>query len=300
MNELKVGLIGLDTSHVAAFTKLLNDSDAEYFVPGAKVVAAFPGGSPDFELSINRVEGFTNQLRDDYGVEMLASPEAVAQKCDAILLTAVDGRAHLDLFTRIAPLKKPTFIDKPFAVSSADAEAMFALAREYSTPLMSSSSLRYAQPVADVLEEVAREDILGVDTCGPMSLEASQNNIYWYGIHSVEMLFAAMGTGCVQVQAVPSDDYELISGLWSDGRVASVRGDHAGKFGFYLTLQTPTGARFVDAYNHPKPPYAGLLERVLPFFRTGKAPIASEETLEIVRFIEAANQSRETGAPVKM
>jgi len=202
---------------------------------------------------------------------MLDSPEAVAEKCDAILLTAVDGRAHLDLFKRIAPLKKPTFIDKPFAVSSADAKAMFALAKEHGTPLMSSSSLRYAQPVVDTLEEVGRKDILCVDACGPMSLEASQNNIYWYGIHSVELLFAAMGAGCVQVQAVQSGDYELLSGLWSDGRVASVRGDHTGKFGFYLTLQTPTGA-----------------------------PIANEETLEIIRFIEAANQSRETGAPVKM
>jgi predicted dehydrogenase len=300
MNELKVGLIGLDTSHVAAFTKLLNDSSAEYSVPGAKIVAAFPGGSPDFELSINRVEGFTNQLKDDYGVEMLDSPEAVAEKCDAILLTAVDGRAHLDLFKRIAPLKKPTFIDKPFAVSSSDAQAMFALSQEYSTPLMSSSSLRYAQPVSDALEEIAREEILSVDACGPMKLEVTQNNIYWYGIHSVEMLFAAMGAGCVQVQAIPSDDYELLTGLWSDGRVASVRGDHAAKFSFNMTLQTAKGARFVDAYKHAKPPYAGLLERVLPFFQTGNSPIANEETLEIIRFIEAANQSRESGAPVKM
>jgi hypothetical protein len=299
-NELTVGLIGLDTSHVAAFTKLLNDPSAEYSVPGAKVIAAFPGGSPDFELSINRVEGFTNQLRDDYGVEMLDSPEAVAEKCDAILLTAVDGRAHPDLFSRIAPFQKPTFIDKPFAVSSADAKILIETAQKYSTPLMSSSSLRYAQPVFDALAEVPRAEILSVDACGPMKLEATQNNIYWYGIHSVEMLFAAMGAGCVQVQAIQSEGYELLSGLWSDGRVASVRGDHAAKFSFNMTLQTANGARFVDAYKHTKPPYAGLLERVLPFFQTGQSPIAVSETYEIIRFIEAANESREGGATVKM
>ncbi len=299
-NELTIGLIGLDTSHVVAFTKLLNDSSMEYYVPGGKIVAAFPGGSPDFEPSINRVEGFTNRLRDEHAIEILDSPEAVAQKCDAVFLTAVDGRAHPELFSRIAPLGKPTFIDKPFTVSSADAKAIAELAREHNVPLMSSSSLRYAQPVSDLLTQVSREEILSVDACGPMSLQESQNNIFWYGIHTVEMLFAAMGTGCVQVYTTPGEGYELLTGVWKDGRVASARGDHAAQLKFNLTVYTANGAVHADAYSHPKPPYAGLLERVIPFLQSGESPIAIEETLEIMRFIEAANESRVTGAPVKL
>lgn len=299
-NELKIGLVGLDTSHVVAFTKLLNDSSSEYYVPGGKIVAAFPGGSPDFDLSINRVEGFTNQLRDEYGIEILDSPEAVAEKCDAVFLTAVDGRAHLELFAQIAPLGKPTFIDKPFTVSSADAKAIVELAREYNVPIMSCSSLRYAQPVSDLFEQVSREEIRSVDACGPMALQASQNNIFWYGIHTVEMLFAAMGKGCVQVYATPGDGYELLTGVWKDGRVGSVRGDHAAQLKFNLTLYTNEGAKSADAYTHAKPPYAGLLERVLPFLQSGESPIDIEETLEIMRFIEAANESRESGVPVKL
>lgn len=298
--ELAIGLVGLDTSHVVAFAKLLSDTSSEYYVPGAKIVAAFPGGSPDFELSINRVEGFTQQLKDEFGVEILDSPEAVAQKCDAVLLTAVDGRAHLDLFKRIAPLQKPTFIDKPFTVSSSDAKQIVEIARQYNTPLMSCSSLRYAQPVLELFGEVSREQILSVDACGPMALQETQNNLYWYGIHTVEMLFASMGKGCVQVYATPGEGYELLTGVWKDGRVATVRGDHGSKLKFNLTLFTAEGARSVEAYTHPKPPYAGLLERVIPFLQTGRSPIDIEETLEIMRFIEAANESRASGTPVKL
>ena len=67
-DELRIGMIGLDTSHVTAFTALLNDPKSPNHVSGAKVVAAFKGGSPDIESSWSRVEGYTKELREKYGV----------------------------------------------------------------------------------------------------------------------------------------------------------------------------------------------------------------------------------------
>ena len=69
---LRVGLIGLDTSHVVAFTQLLNDPAHPDHVPGARVVAAFKGGSPDVEASATRVDGFTATLRDKWQIEIVA------------------------------------------------------------------------------------------------------------------------------------------------------------------------------------------------------------------------------------
>lgn len=43
--DLRIGLIGLDTSHVIAFTKALNDPKAKDHVPGARVVAVFKGAA---------------------------------------------------------------------------------------------------------------------------------------------------------------------------------------------------------------------------------------------------------------
>ncbi len=72
---LRAGIIGLDTSHVVAFTKVLNDPNAEGELAGVRVVAAYPGGSPDVVASASRVEGFTRQVRD-MGVEIVDSIDA--------------------------------------------------------------------------------------------------------------------------------------------------------------------------------------------------------------------------------
>ena len=47
-SDLKIGLVGLDTSHCVAFTKCLKDPNNPEHVKGGKVVWAFPAGSPDF------------------------------------------------------------------------------------------------------------------------------------------------------------------------------------------------------------------------------------------------------------
>jgi predicted dehydrogenase len=293
-----MGLVGLDTSHVEAFTRLLNDAGQEHHVPGGRVVAAFPGGSPDFELSHSRVEVFTRTLRDDYQVSIVESPKAVAEQVDAILLTAVDGRAHLSLFQTLAPYGKPVFIDKPLATSSADAYAISGLAQKYNVPLMSCSSLRYAQPLVDSLAMV--EDIRGADCSGPMQIQPTQPGLFWYGIHCVDMLYAALGRGCKQVTATTNDEQDLIVGLWNDGRIGTIRGHRTGNRTFGALLHSSDRSVFVDAYAHTKPAYAGLLEHVMPMFKGEKPPIDFDETIEIVRFIEAANLSRVNGQTISL
>ncbi len=53
---VRVGIIGLDTSHVVAFTKIFNEASDPEHVPGFQVVAAYKGGSPDIKDSASRVE----------------------------------------------------------------------------------------------------------------------------------------------------------------------------------------------------------------------------------------------------
>jgi len=296
--ELRVGLIGLDTSHAPAFTKLLNDVSHPHHVAGGRVVAAFPGGSPDFGLSRDRVEAFTAQVQAEGDVSILSSPAAVAEKSDAIILASVDGRVHLQQFQEIAPFGKPVFIDKPFATTSADAHAIAALAKQYDIPLMSSSILRYGQPLIEALESA--ESLVGADCSGPMDLEETQPGLLWYGIHSVEMLYAALGQGCEHVTAISTPDGEFVTGVWKDGRIGTVRGYRGGKKNFGALLHGEKTSRYVDVMTHPKPAYAGLLESVLEMFQTKKPSIAIDETLEIVRFIEAANQSRQSGERVNL
>jgi predicted dehydrogenase len=297
-DTMKIGMIGLDTSHVVAFAKLLNNANNEYHIPGARIIVAYPGGSPDFELSASRVEGFTNQLRDEFGVAIVDSPEKVAEQSDAIMLESVDGRVHLEQFRRIAPYGKPVFIDKPFAVSSSDAQEMFRLAERHNVPLMSSSSLRYAEALKQGIQNAAKGAVIGADTYGPMHIVPTQPAFFWYGIHCVDMLYAILGTGCVHVSVETTEHHDVIVGQWKDGRIGVVRGNRKGNGKFGAVIHREKGSDFVDIYSNPKPYYASMLEDILEMFRTRRPGLAPEETLEVIRFIEAANESRETGRKV--
>jgi predicted dehydrogenase len=295
MQNLKIGFIGLDTSHVAAFAGILNGGND---IPGATVAFAYPGGSPDFELSISRVQGFTDQLRDQYGVQILDSPEEVAGKADAVMIEAADGRTHRDYFERIVDAGKPVFIDKPLAVNSEDAKAIFDLAARKRVRVMSSSSLRFAAPLVKVLSEIEQGSVFGADFYGPLYPVDTQPGLFWYGIHGVEMAYAALGTGCERVTAFTNADHEFVIGQWKDGRIGTVRGNRKGNSDFGGTLHAKSTfavSGFLANQN-----YAGLLEEVLRFFRGESAGVAADETMEIIRFIEAANQSRATGKSVAL
>ncbi|MFT3789382.1 MAG: Gfo/Idh/MocA family oxidoreductase [Tepidisphaeraceae bacterium] len=293
----RIGLISLDTSHVSAFSKLLNDPTHEHHVPGVRVVAGFPGGSRDFPLSIDRVAGFTEELRRDRGVEIVESPEAVAEKSDLVFLMSCDGRVHRSLFERIARFDKPVFIDKPLATTSADAKAILDLAKSRNLPLMSCSSLRYAQGLSEALAN-GRADILGCDVFGPLNEESRQTGFFWYGVHTVEMMIASMGVGCVQVRCLRMPDNDQLIAVWNDGRVASIRGlrNAHGKFG--ITLHRKEGPQIIDA-SAGRPYYAGLLRAILASLPNRQTLIPQDEMLHVVKVIEAINVSRSrNGEPV--
>ena len=298
--ELKLGMVGLDTSHSIAFADLLHSPQHPFHVPGGRIVGAYPGGSRDFPASIDRVDGFTKTIREQFGVEIVDSPEAVAERCDAVLLVTGDVRRHLEQFRRIAPAGKPVFIDKPFAVSTTDARQMVALAGAHAVPLLTCSPLRYAEALQTALADTAAGAVIGADFYGPMHLEPTQPGLFWYGIHAVEMLYATLGAGCREVSAVTAADHDVATGRWADGRLGVVRGNRKGNGKFGGLIHREKATTFVDALAHPKPFYASLVERIMQMFRTRIAPIPLEESVELVRFIEAANESRSTGKPVAL
>lgn len=289
----KIGFIGLDTSHVIGFTELINNPGHEHHVPGGKVTVAWPGGSPDFALSRDRVEGFTATLRDQHGVDIVDGPEAVAEACDVLFIESVDGRVHLEQFRRTVSYGRPTFIDKPFAVALEDAREIVRLAQAAGVPLMSCSSLRYADALQEALAG-GRDDILGCDVSGPMALQETQPGLFWYGCHSVEMMMAVMGAGCREVRCVQSEGHDVLTAVWDDGRMASMHGvrDGHGKFG--ISLHRKDRFEVIDTAAG-RPYYAGLVAAILGNLPEGRSPIPMEEMIEAVAIMEAGNTSRQQG-----
>lgn len=293
MAEAKIGLVGLDTSHVTAFAAILNDSSNPNHVPGGKVVAAYPGGSKDFELSWSRVEGFTKTLREKYSVDMKETSEAVAEAVDLLFITSVDGRVHREQFERTAKFKRPTFIDKPLAVSVADAEAIVRTANMEKVPLMSCSSVRYSDDLVKALGG-RREDVIGCDTFGPLSEVPTQPGLFFYGIHAVDMLVSVLGHGARDVAVLHTDAADVVTVGWPGGRTGSVRLTKEGHGKYGCTLHRKAGPQFVDTSSSKRPAYASMLEAILRTLPQGKSDVPADEMLDTIRIIEAANRARQT------
>jgi len=284
----RIGMIGLDTSHVTAFTRVINDPAKGY---GCRVVAAYPGGSPDIPSSANRLEGFTKQLRDKFGVEIVDTIEALCEKVDGVLLESVDGRPHLEQARPVIAAKKPLFIDKPMAGSLADVIEIFRLAKENDVPCWSSSSLRFSPGIIGMRENAEVGKVLGCDAFSPCSLEEHHPDLYWYGVHGVEILFTIMGPGCESVRRVQTDNYEFVVGLWKGGRIGTYRGVRSGKSGYGAMVFGTKGIVQSGQYGGYEP----LVEQIIKFFKTGQVPVPPEETIEIFAFMSAADESKAKG-----
>lgn len=293
---LRAGIIGLDTSHAPAFAGLLNGPEATGELSGVKVVAAYPGGSPDIPSSADRVEGFTKQLAK-MGVEIVPSIDELLEKVDVVLLESVDGRPHLEQAIPVLRAGKPVFIDKPVAGSLADAVAIFNLAEQLGVPCFSSSSLRFSKGILGMRDHEKVGRVLGCEARGPCSLEPHHPDLFWYGIHGTEILFTIMGPGCEEVARMQTDGTEFVTGRWSDGRIGTFRGIRAGKSGYGATVYGDKGIAQSGSYDGYKP----LVVEIVKFFKTGKPPVSAAETLNIYAFMEAADESkRRGGAPVKI
>lgn len=292
--DIRVGIIGLDTSHVIAFTKLLNDPNDPKHVPGAKVVAAYKGGSDDIESSYSRVEGYTQQLQDEFGVTIVPTIEELCSLVDAVMLESVDGRPHLEQVKPVFAAGKPVFIDKPVAGSLADAIAIFKLGKEHGVPWFSSSSYRYYESMTTLMQQNVGE-VKGAISFGPAHLEPHHPDLFWYGVHPTEALFTALGMGCESVVRTSTPDTDVVTGIWSGGRVGTLRGLRNAAEPHKVILF----GKDAVAEQQGSGDYAPLVVEIVKFFQTGVVPVAPEETVEIFAFMEAADESkRRGGAPV--
>ncbi len=291
VRRLRAGIIGLDTSHVIAFTGILNRADAPAALQGVQVVAAYPPGSPDIESSVSRRAGYVKTLRQQWNVTMVDSIDALLKQVDVVLLESNDGRPHLEQALPVLEKKLPLFIDKPIAGSLVDAVAIFAAAERFGTPVFSSSSLRFGSAT-----QAARHGAIGkvrmASTYSPCSLEKTHPDLFWYGIHGVESLFAVMGPGCREVRRVQTPSLELVTGRWNDDRIGTFQGIRPPlKRGYGGTAFGERGIAPVGNYDGYQP----LLMEIVEFFRTGIPPVTSQETLEIYAFMWAADVSKQRG-----
>ncbi len=292
--ELRVGIIGLDTSHATAFTEILNNPEAKDHVAGARVVAAFKGGSPDIKESWSRVAEYTQTLTNKYGVKLYDTIEAMCAEVDAVMLESVDGRPHLDQAKAVFATHKPLYIDKPVAGTLRDAIEIFRIAEAAHVPVFTASSLRYGRAT-----QAVRIGSIGTVTnavCwSPAHLEPHHPDLFWYGVHGCESLFTVMGTGCESVHRTVTADGKIeVTGTWNGGRTGVFREDDKGYGGHAQGVKGEAPIGNFDGY-------APLVVEIVKFFQSRQPPVSAAETLELFTFMEAADEShRQHGAEIKL
>jgi hypothetical protein len=291
---LRLGIIGTDTSHSTAFARVLNDESDRNYVPGARITAAWKGGSPDIEESAKRVDKFSAELKDRWGVKFVDSIAQLCQESDGLLLESIDGRLHLDQFRQATQCGKPIFVDKPLASTLADAREIASLARSKNIPWFSASSLRFS-PITGLRSADATSAIVWAP--GPLEKHHALD-LTWYGIHGVEMLYTVLGTGCAEVSRVSTANSDVVTGKWRDGRMGTVHLQRPyGKYGGIVYLKDQKLNAMPDiAFN-----YADLEREIVKFMETKTPPVANDETLEMFAFMDAAQRSlAQNGALVKV
>lgn len=287
---ISIGIIGLDTSHSPAFAEFFNGREAEPGLAGFRVVAAYPHGSKDIPSSVETIPEYTAQI-EKMGVEVVDSIRKLLKKVDAVLLETNDGRLHLEQAREVFKSGKPVFIDKPLTASLSDAVKIYSEAKQSKTPVFSASSLRYLKNAQSVRNENKIGKVLGADTFSPASLEPHHPDLFWYGIHGVEILYTVLGTGCETVTRFQTADTDYVVGKWKDGRIGTFRGTRTGTHDY-------GGIAFGTDANMNLGPfdgYQGLLVKIGEFFKSGIAPVDPAETLEIYAFMEAADESKRRG-----
>ena len=288
--DLRIGLIGLDTSHVIAFTKIINDPKATGPLAKAKVVAAFKGGSRDVPSSADRIDKYTETLTNEYGLKLYPTIAELCKNVDAILLESVDGRPKVRQAIPVIDAGLPLFIDKPMAGSLADVIFIFDYAKKKGVPIFSSSSLRYGKT-----NQAIRHGSIGIVTRAevhsPCSLEVHHPDLFWYGVHGCESLFTVMGAGCQSVVRRTTADGKIeVEGTWKSGPTNRIGIFREGK-GYGGKAKGTKGQSEAGGYDG----YAPLVVEAVKMFQTGKVTVGAQETIEVFAFMAAADESKRRG-----
>ena len=298
---IRVGIIGLDTSHSIAFTKIMN-VDKDPGVEGFRMVAAYQWGSKDIVSSTNRYPKYLVEMKE-MGVEIVPTIDDLLAKVDCVCLETNDGREHLWQAEKVFKAGKPVFIDKPLAHNLRDALKIYELGKRCGAKYFSSSALRYGKVVQAARNgEYGPIRTVALTSPSPLEAQGTHNFYSWYGIHGFEPFVTVMRTGAEKVSCFRNEKDDVINVAYGDGRMAQL---HLFRDGW-----TYTGFVMPEKPKDPKNPvvvadgypgYEPLLRDIVKFFRTGVVPFPPEETLEIFALMEAAEMSaRRGGAPVTL
>lgn len=290
MSDLRVAMIGLDTSHTIEFTRRLQAPDVapDQKVSGMKAVTCLRFSTP-----FQSEEGLDQRQAqlETWGVKVTRDFDEAVADVDAIMLEVNDPAYHLEYFRKVAPLGKPVFLDKPLADTIENGKEIYRIAKENNVRVFSASSLRFVPQLTEALKAVGSPAY--TITYGPLGKAPAGSSIVWYGVHAFEMLERAMGQGAVSVFAHKDGAGVVCIVEYRDARRGIVElTEGVYSYGGVVRDKSKVAPFVVDTSRL----YSDELEKIVAFFKGGQPPVAMEDALEIMAMLDAAERSTKTGA----
>jgi virulence factor len=279
---MRIGAIGIDSSHLPEFTKRIKALNDEGKTP-CKVTHLFDPGGHDLPNAPKWLA-----TTKEMGVTQVGSMDELLANVDGVMLLAVNGNKHLSLALPSLQRGLPTYIDKPLACSLTDAKQLLTAARMGKARCYSASSLRFAPEVTDT-DWSALGTIRAIDAFGPGQLHQLMEGLFFYGVHTVEMVDAIWGPGVKRVSAIHLEDRDLVDLDYHDDRYARLRMERKGSYDFGATVH---GEKAVKQFKVDfTPVYMRLIQGMTRFFEGGEAPAKLRDIVENVAVMEAGNAS---------
>lgn len=290
--ELKIGIVGCDTSHTLEFTRDFNVTKPSPVLKDMRVTCAYQWGSRDILSMTNRYPRYLPQL-EKMGVRMVSSIRDVVSQVDAVLLETNDGSEHYEQAVEVFKSGKPVFIDKPLANTLADSIRIVRAAEKVGARFFTTSSNRF-QPNPRKARQGEFGPIESAVLHAPNQIMVKHGRYTWYGIHGFEILETIMGTGCRSVTVTAGERDDVVACVWEDGRIGVVHFQQTcGEMGGYMLPKQ--GDEFRSVPIGKDEGYEALVEAIGMFFKTGVRPVEPVESLEVAAMMEAAELSRRRG-----
>ena len=294
MKEIRVAIIGMDTSHAVQLPKLMQDPESEFKISGLRVTRAMRFETPfQNKAGLDEREAYLRTI----GVEVTEDFDYAIGDCDAIMLEINDPTLHLEYFEKVAALGKPVFLDKPFADTIENTRKIIEIGKKYNTRYFTASSLRFTVGLNNLVD--SKIEVNSSYAWGPLGKAAAGSSIVWYGVHTFEQVERIMGIGAESVTTVPSGKGVVCVVKYKDGRsaVAELNED---KWVYGAVIRDDAGNDAMCSVPAKTPFYYSLMEQVRLFFLGIEQPVSIEDSFEVMALCEAADKSFFSGKAEKV
>jgi len=290
METIRFGVIGTENSHVDQACKRFN---VEKTIQGATIEALYPGEGDTLE--------HVKQVQEQGKVPLLVDkPGDMIGKVDAVIIMNRHAKYHARYAKLFLQNKIPTFVDKPMTCNLEEAKQIIELSHKTDTWLSSWSNVWQQSSFQDFLKNTQKElgPVYSGMIGGPFDFESEHGGVFFYGIHTVEMLFNGFGYDVKTINAKLFGKNCFVTATLGSGKIVSLHLLGEGKVRFQILLHCEKGTRFSlingsDGYDRE---FLYLIDCI----KNNKKPLTDEQLLMPVKVLLAIDKSVRTNKEIEI